>query len=189
MANYNLEEEKLEVPYLYSCGDVFEQTYGNVKYLVKSATEFVHDDYIDGVLVSHYLDSGYYFINNFELTNKDETELDLSWIDKNDCIILRDNDDYQNIKSMKVNIDNLNGSYLPSKKDENNYMTLKLDGSKSKLSIRKQVKYFKEFFELNDNCFNKVELNGFNPIVNEILTIYADKYNLLDKEKDKVYTR
>ena len=92
MSNYDLKEESLEIPYLFCCGRVCEKEFKGVKYLVKSATEFVYDDYIGDVPVSHFKESGFDFVNNFDLIN-DTKELDFSFLNPLDCFILKNTDD------------------------------------------------------------------------------------------------
>jgi len=192
MANYDLKEESLEIPYLYSCGRVCEKEFNGVKYLVKSATEFVHNDLVSDIVVSHFKESGFDFVNNFEFIESTK-ELDFTWINPEDCIILKNTDDFQSVTRIKANIDNLYNSYLPAKKDKDNYMTLELNGDNTRLSLLKQVKLFNRFIHDNQDCIDRVIFNGFNPVVKEILTIYAERNNLKtdskEEDKAKVYKK
>ena len=189
MINYDFKEESLEIPYLYSCGRVYEKEYKDVRYLVKSATEFVYNDSIGDIEVSHFKESGFDFVNNFDFIN-DTKELDFTWLNKKDCFILKNTDDYQSITSIKANIDNLYGSYIPSKKKEDNYIALEINGDKSNLSLLKQVNIFNRFIHDNQSAIDKVIFKGFNPIAKEVLTIYADrnKIKTIEEEKGKTKT-
>lgn len=177
MANYDLKEESLDIPYLFRCGRVWEKEYKDVKYLVKSATEFVYNDSIGDIKVSHFKESGFDFVNNFDFIN-DTKELDFTWLNPEDCFILRNTDDYQSITSVRSNIDNLYGSFLPQKKDKDTYITLELLGDQSKLGLMKQARVFNKFIGDNPDVIDRIIFTGFNPIVKEVLTIYAERNNI-----------
>ena len=188
MSNYDLKQERLEIPYLYNCGRVTEKEFKDVRYLVKSATEYVHNDSIGDIVVSHFKESGFDIVDNFDFINK-TNELDLTWLNPKDCFILKNTKDYQSITNIKSNIDNLYGSFLPARKG--NYITVEINGDNTKSNLVKQVKIFKKFIQDNSSSVDRVILNGFNPVVKDILTVYASRNNLKtdSQEKDKVLTR
>ena len=189
MANYNIEKERSEIPFLY-CGIVIETTFENTKYLLKSATEYVRekDPYIANFEFPHYVDLGYYFVSNFELLNKDDDKLDLSWMSKDDYIALKGSSQYEQIKSIKVNIDNLSSSYFPRKKSNKKDITLSLNGIYTKMNTAQQIVLYRDFISHNSDCFEGVEFIGFSPVVKDILGAYSKKLgvNVINEEKHKV---
>ena len=191
MANYSIEKERSEIPFLY-CGRVIETTYGNTKYLLKSATEYVRekDPFIANFEFPHYVDLGYYFVSNFDLSKEDDDTLDLSWMSKEDYVALRHSNQYEQIKKIKVNIDNLTSSYFPRKESNTKDITLTLNGLYSKLNAAQQIVLYRDFLSHNSDCFESVEFVGFRPVVTELLGAYSEKLdvNVVNKEKAKVKT-
>lgn len=144
---------------------------------MRSALYYVidaYDEYLGSVEQSHYDDLGYYEVANFNLPDTVDT-LDLIWMKKDDIFSLEANDQFQSIREIQVNIDNLGYSHLPVKSISKNGALLTINGSESKSSIIQQIKGFKSFLTDHFAYINSLKLVGFTPIVETLLALYAKK--------------
>jgi hypothetical protein len=179
MGNYNIEEERLKPPFLYGVGKVEEVVYGSVAYMLKSNTEFITNYKICGALISHYNDLGNSIVCDFDRGNKEETELDFTFLEPDDFIALRHNADYENIESIRISIDNLDGSYFPKKKNVDANMTLIVDDYDSELTnFGKYISYV-DFIKNNKGIFSSVKFVGFRPMMENALSRYSEKHGLI----------
>ena len=190
MSNYDVEEERLQPPYLYGVGKVYEVECGDAKFLVKSNTEFVRDDLIGTTPVSHYREVGNVFVSDFKLMEnrkREYVELNLTWLDKNDYVALKYCPEYEKVHAIVMNIDNLCGSYFPYKQTGvlaesfpyklygSDKLTLVVNGDNTKMSPLKQIRTLKTFIETSGGPFDKVKLVGFPHYIEEVLSRKSEK--------------
>ncbi len=190
MGYYNIVEEKKEHPYQYY-GKVLEEVHGDAVFLMKSALNYVIDDYdayLGSVELSHYEDLGYFKVVDFQLL-QDSDVLDLTWMKKDDIFILPNNVQYGFLGEVKTNIDNLGYSKLPN--NSSNHVLLTIDGSNSKSSIIHQIKDFKYFISRYSECLSGIRLEGFSPTLKKLLMVYGKKKNIAICEQtgEKVKTK
>lgn len=180
MENYDLEKEKKTHPYEYY-GIVFEETHNNTRFLMRSALNYVVDacdPYLGSVELSHYEKLNYNEVIDFNQP-VEETFLDLTWMNKEDVFKLRKSEQYLSLEEISVNIDNLGYSTLPSGNDKYN---LRINALNSKSNYVQQIKAFINF--ISNNKVNFITLNGFNRIVESILTLYANKAGIIVNNHD-----
>lgn len=188
MTNYNLEKEENSYPYK-SYGKVLEEKHGDVNFLLKSALQYLVDEYdenLSSVEASHYEDLGYYEIKNFASSHPIEV-LDLTWMKKEDVFNFDQNAQCQFVRQINVNIDNLGFSHLPI--DDNMFSNIQLVvcNNNSKLNIINQIKNFKSFVSEHASAMsNGIELVGFSPVIAKILEIYAKNYGI-DVVSEELY--
>ena len=178
MANYNLVEEAGQIPYLYGVGKVFEKQYDGIIYLVKSNTEYVREEFPCSSPSSYFVDAGNYFVSNFCFLTSDSREkktLDFTWLGKEDYVALKYNPDYEDIDTVKINIDNLSYSNFPYKKTKSRDMTVVVDASDTKMSSFQQIKALKKFIEGNGEIFKGFELVGFGKYIERALSYAGEK--------------
>ncbi len=184
MKNYNLEDEEKMHPYEFY-GKVFEEKHGEGTFLMRSALKYViddYDEYISSVEVSHFEDLGYYEVINFDLPI-DVSTLDLTWMRTDDVFRLEDNNQLQFIKEIQVRIDNLGYSRIPVESISDYGLLLTVNGAESKSSVVQQIKDFKWFIMKHRACLNGIKLEGFSPVVEYLLTMYAKKCGVSIGEK------
>lgn len=180
MTNNNLENKTTNHPY-NSCDKVYEDKDNNVKFFLYRATRYVVDDYDDvlgSVELSHHEDLGYYKIRKLSSPYPLDV-LDLTWMDKEDIFNFESNPQYQSIKQIHVNIDNLGFSYLPIGNDYFNNIQLVVYNNNSSISTIIQIKNFKTFIREHASAISKgIELVGFSPIIALILEKIANNYGI-----------
>lgn len=185
MNNYDYEAEKKKHPY-DQYGKVIEEKQTNGTFLLRSALQYViddYDEYIGSVEQSHYDDLGYYEVINFNLLDNAEV-LDLSWMRKRDVFHLENNNQFQHISEIIVNIDNIGYSYLPVN-ENNNKFVLTVRGFDSKNNVIQQIKDFKYFIEKHVKVLDCIKLEGFPRVVESVLILCAKKYGIeIQTEKE-----
>ncbi len=189
MINYNWEREKNKYPYGFN-GGIFQKEHNGVTYLIKHAMECIteqYDEEIDGVFKKSFIDLGYGWITDYNISNKEVDTMDFTWMNESDMIILDAHSDYDQIKNIKINIANLKNSHVPRHEKEKQ-VSLTICNNDTKISSAKQILRYKSFIKKYNNIFNSVKFEGFTPAVENILSLYSQKYNVevLDKEKGKV---
>jgi len=164
----------------------------NVKFLIKEAYEYVVDDYdpyIASVEQSHHESLGYSTVRKFEYLGEGTIDtLDLTWMRKQDCFKLEYNEQYENITIVKANIDNLDCSHLPRKKEKDKDIDLIVYGDETSLRPLKQIRIFKRFIKRNQPKLNSIKLEGFKPLMTQVLTNYANRLNIEVKDNEKSKT-
>lgn len=178
MANYNLADECIQVPYIFGVGKVYERKYKDVVYLVKSNTEFARDEIIGNTPMSYFKDVGNVFVGNFhilERANQEKKVLDFTWLGKDDYVALKYNPEYEEVDAVKMNIDNLGYSYFPYKKTKSSDMTLVVDASNTKMSSHQQIVALKKFIESNGQSFKDFKLVGFGKYIEKVLSYTGEK--------------
>lgn len=188
MSNYDVEEERLQPPYLYGVGKVYEVECWDTLFLVKSNTEFVRDDLIGTTPVSHYREVGNVFVSDFKLMKRDEgeaVELNLTWLDKKDFVSLKYCPEYEKVDSIFMNIDNLCGSYFPYKQTGD--LTLVVNGAYTKMNPMKQIRTLKTFIETSGGPFKEIKLHGFPRYIEGVLSRKSEKEleNIHGQQKQK----
>ncbi len=190
MKNYSLEDESVKHPYEYY-GNVFEEKHGEGTFLFKSALQYVVDDYdpyLGSVEQSHYDDLGYYEVTNFDF-EKSPTELDLTWMKKEDTFVLDKSAQYMTLESIKTNIDNIGYSHLPYSKEGKSVIVIVVKG-KTESSVIKQVRDLIRFIKRNKEFITGMKFEGFNPLMEVILESYAKRYEIqVIKEEQQKRTR
>ena len=180
--NYNLENEKNSHPYKYY-GKVFEEEHDGNIYLFKSALQFMIDDMDQGMIEeSHYEECGYYELTNFILNNNVDT-LDLTFMRKNDIFDLDFNQQIPNIKTMIVNLDNLECSYIPLSLQLDKLIVVKTKDSSNMFA---SLKSFMSFIEKYRDIIEKIELKGFTGVE---AFAYNLAINAFKPSKDKEETK
>jgi hypothetical protein len=95
------------------------------------------------------------------------------------------NKEYQNIKNINVNIDNLLCSSLPRKDNKEKDITLTVYGDKSVLKSIKQIRVFKRFIKNNSDRIESIQLEGFSPLLTDILPLYAKSYGIETQKEER----
>ena len=189
MINYNWERENKKYPYEFN-GGIFQHEHNGVTYLIKHSMECIREQYdeeIEGVYKKTFIDLGYGWVTDYNILSDDVDTMDFTWMNKNDMISFDPHNDYNQIKNMKINIVNLKNSFIPRHKQVKQ-LSLTICNNDTKLSSAKQILRYKSFIKKFGNRFCDVKFEGFTPGVENILSLYSQKYNVevLDKEKGKV---
>lgn len=188
MENYNMQSEKTKHPYNYY-GKVYEETHGQVKFLLKSALRYVidaYDEYLCSVEQSHYDTLDYSVVKNYNYPTI-LTTLDLTWMDKNDIFNFDKNEENIFVKYVKANIDNLMYSNLPMGQDSFKDIQLTVCNNNSKLNIVQQARAFSIFLKKHKDCLNEeINLEGFPPVANIVLSQYAKKYGMSISQQESL---
>ena len=194
MINYNISKEREKHPYKYY-GKIFEVSYQDTDFVLRSALNYVvddYDEYLGSVEQSHYEEAGFnivYNYNQFEESN----ELDFTWMHNNDIFRIVENDQNKRIRTVKTNIDNLGYSTLPVENDMFQDIDLEVYDNESKMSIFNKVRFFNEFISKHRKALSgNIVLEGFGPITRVVLKEYAKEYGLrvVDKhQKHKINTK
>ena len=179
MKNYDIEKEIKRYPKEYGC-KVFEEKHGDGEFLMRNALLYMidsYDDAISSVELSHYEKLDYNEVVNFDLPETADT-LDLTWMDENDSFVLDKSEQIYKIDEIIANIDNIGYSYLPidSKNDKKFIITIKGENAKKKKI--QQIKDFKHFVEWNFKYIKKINIEGFTPIMEAILSSYIKRLEL-----------
>ena len=133
-----------------------------------------YDPYLGTVEDDEYESLNYYIVTDYLPLTTDIETLDLSWMDKNDVINIKNNGLNQEIQRLNINIDNLFGCHIT---DMNNHVDLIIANNNSKESIFSKHKALNEFLK-NNKTINSVLLTGFNPIENKILETAVNSNNI-----------
>lgn len=171
-------------------GTVTKKEYKNKQYVLTSAQQYIiddYDEYLGNVELSHYEELGYNIVRAFDILEVDENfdQLDFSWMDNEDIIQLEKSPLNKNIKRINVNVDNLEYASLPIGEEQLQEFSVSVQGKDSKLSSLKAIKAINKFISsYNTGITEGIEFIGFNPIMMQIITAIAKKYNVEVKFED-----
>jgi|GEM_PF-4736136 len=109
--------------------------------------------------------------------------LDLTWMNRNDTIVFGSTPQYKRLAKLEVNIDNLLGSFFPVSrgfgllksqiKQEFQKKDFIIHGENAQLNPIQQVKAFCAMLSINRNDINSIALQGFNPVMERVLSSCA----------------
>ena len=184
MKNYSFKEESNRHPYKYY-GGISEVFYKGVSYLVKHDMEYIIDDYdpyIESVEQSHYEPSDYRYVDDYNILDDTDT-LDFTWLSPIDFVDIKYHSDYEQIKNIRMNINNMPYSFLP-RQNKDKQLSLTVCNGKNSKNLLKQVYSLNKFIKRNKDRFNTVSFEGFSSITEQVLSVYAERNGIKVLQKE-----
>lgn len=155
----------------------YEEIHQNIKYLFEQAIYYNDDGALgkEKVLLLNY-----YSLVNFKILGENNLTifdtLDLTWMNKKNTIaMMPGNKQYEEIKNIKVNVENLCGSFLPRKESNQRDINIIIYPGDTKLNYLKQKEIINEFIAMNWDVINSITLKDFNPVSFMLLSAFIER--------------